>query len=103
MSYTLVAGDLEPDMFVTAATSGTPDDLQDALSVQLVWKKPDGTESTVALVGVDAAVGSYKRVWVEGDTDMVGVHQGRLQVTWPDDEVQTYPNDGTWMIWYVYA
>lgn len=102
MSYSLVVGDLEPDMFVTAARSGTPEDLRDAVTVELDWLRPDGTRSTVALEAVDAEQGQYKRVWEAGDTDIPGVHRGRLVATWPDEEPQTYPNDGTWMLWYVY-
>lgn len=110
MSYSLIVGDLEPDMFLTAAVSDVAQDLSDAVSVELLWRKPDGTESTVALTPVNAATGQYRRVWAAGDTDMAGVHRGRIVVTWDgpsdltsaDDEVQTFPNDGSWIIWYVY-
>jgi hypothetical protein len=102
VSYSLIVGDLESDMFVTAAVAGVADDLRDADTVELDWLKPDGTRVTVPLVAVDAQVGQYKRVWEAGDTDLAGVHRGRMVVTWPTDEPQTYPNDGSWMIWYIY-
>lgn len=110
MSFSLIVGDLEPDMFLTASVSDTAQDLSDAVSVELRWRKPDGTESLVDLTVVDAATGQYKRVWEAGDTDMAGVHRGRIVVTWDgeddmttaDDEVQTFPNDGSWFLWLVY-
>lgn len=98
MSFSLVVGDLEPDMTLTVSAS-----LTGASSYQLLWRKPDGTESTVSLTAVDLAAGQVKRVWVAGDTAMAGVHRGRVVVTWPSAQPQTFPNDGTWFIWYVYS
>ena len=102
MSYSLVVGDLEPDMFLTAAVNGTAKDLSDADTVELRWLKPDGTEVYVSLDEVDFELGQVKRTWVAGDSDDAGVHRGRIVATWAGDEPQTFPNDGSWFIWWVY-
>lgn len=107
MSYSVVEGDLEPDMLLTVTTA-TQRDLADAVSVELRWKKPDGVVDLVALVEVTTSVNSgvYKRVWEIGDTDMTGVHRGQVVITWDvgaTEEVETCPNDGSWTIWHVYS
>ena len=104
MSYSIVVGDLQQDLNLDLNV-----DLTTAVSYQLLWRKPDDTETLVALTAADLTLGQVKRVWVAGDTDMAGVHRGRVVVTWEgdipdpsDDRPQTFPNDGTWFIWYVY-
>lgn len=100
--FSVVKGDLEPDMELTAELNGAASNLTTATAYQLKWIKPDGTESLVALTAVDLDAGKVKRVWSTGDTDMVGYHRGRIVVTWPGDEPGTFPNDGTWIYWYVH-
>lgn len=105
MSYSLVAGDLEPDMYLTASLDGAADPLDgdEVESIEMRWRRPDGTESTVELTPVSLVAGQVKRVWEAGDTDDVGVHRGRIVVTYDTGEVETYPNDGSWFVWWVYA
>lgn len=100
--FSLIKGDLEPDMVLTAKLNDVAQDLTTATTINMKWIKPDGTESTVALTAVTLASGIVKRVWVAGDTDMVGYHRGRIVVTWPGAENGTFPNDGSWFIWAVY-
>lgn len=102
MSYNIVQYDLEPDLFLTASVNGDAEDLTGATALKLHWRKPDGTVSDVDLTAVTLATGQVKRVWVAGDTDMVGWHRGRIVVTRPTGENQTFPSDGSWFIWYVH-
>lgn len=102
MSFEIIEGDLEPDMFLTATVNDEPEDISGS-TVQLHWKKPDATIVDVDLTAVDLTLGQVKRVWEEGDTDMVGWHRGRIVVTRPGGEVQTFPSDGSWFIWAVYS
>lgn len=103
MSYGIVQGDLEPDMPLTVTAAGALAALPTALSVQLRWKKPDGTVSTVALTVVDAPTGAVKRTWVAGDTDLVGWHEGQIVVTAADGNDLSSPVDGTYLLWNVFA
>lgn len=102
MSYSLVRGDLEPDMEIDVATSAGPVDLSGALDVSMRWEKPDGTVVTVELVVIDAPTGRVKRVWASGDSDLPGVHRAQVVVTTSNDEPETFPNDGSFVIWWVY-
>lgn len=102
MAYSLVVGDLEPDMELTATVNDVAAVLTGALALNLRWKKPDNTISTVALTAVDLAVGKVKRVWVVGDTAQAGTHYGQIVVTKSNGELQTFPSDGSAFIWNVY-
>jgi len=55
MSYNIIRGDLEPDMELTAAIDGTAESLTGALAYVLRWLKPDGTLSTVSVIGATRA------------------------------------------------
>ena len=102
MSYSLLVGDLEPDMRIDVLAGTVAADLTGAIDVSMHWKKPDGTEVDVALTAVSLASGQLKRVWAAGDTDIPGTHYGRVAVTMASGEVQSFPNDGSWIIWHVY-
>src|SRR5689334_6146786 len=99
MPYSIVAGDLVPDLNLTAKVNGAPKSLTDAVTIQMLWMKPDGTETLVDLVAIDLNVGRVKRVWEDGDTDQPGRHAGRIVVTWDGDRTQTFPSNGTWFYW----
>src|SRR5262245_44981383 len=62
MSFFLVAGDLDPDMPLQATMNRVAEPLTGALAIEMLWKKPDGTLTTVALTDVDLATGQVKRV-----------------------------------------
>lgn len=101
MSYTIIEGDLEPDMGLTVYIDDAPAVLTGALVVELRWQKPDGTVSIVSLTTVNLAVGQVKRVWQAGDTDQVGYHKGQIRVTRSNGEYQTFPSDGSSYMWLV--
>ena len=90
-------------MTLTVTTDGIAQDLTSASAIVLRWFKPGDLVSTdVALTPVNLLTGRLKRVWVSGDTDVVGYHRGRVVVTWPTGDNQSFPNDGSWFYWAVY-
>lgn len=94
--YSLIQGDLEPDMEIDVAT-----DLTGALSVNMRWLRPDGTHSVVGLTVIDLPTGRLKRIWVAGDSDVVGSHRGQVVVTYAGG-TSSYPTDGSPVVWNVY-
>lgn len=102
MAFALVKGDLEPDMLITLSAPGALAALPTATAVNLRWKKPDGTTTTVALTVVNAVAGTVKRVWAAGDSDQVGRHWGQVVVTTAGGETASDPNDGSLLSWDVY-
>lgn len=101
MSYAIVQGDLEPDMVITLRVNGEPEDISDATTLQMRWRKPDGIVTTVTLVAVDLATGRVKRVWATGDSDVPGRHYGQVRVTRGNGEFQTFPNTIEMFSWEV--
>jgi len=101
MSYSCIRGDITQPMPLTLNVNGVATIIDDAATVTLRWTKPDGTTTTVALEEVDFSLGQVQRVWVTGDTDDVGLHQGQIVVT-VGGETDTFPNDGSLILWWVY-
>lgn len=101
MAYSLIRGDLEPDMELQAKINGVAENLTTAQEIKLRWQKPDGTVALVTVTSVDLTLGKVKRVWVAGDTDQVGLHRGQLRVVRSNGEVQTFPNDQSYYLWNV--
>lgn len=101
--YTIVKGDLAPDMLITVSSSAEPggSNITGALAIELDWLKPDGTRSSIALATVDLSTGQVRRQWQTGDTDVPGTHQGRVVVTRGDGRQQTFPSDGSALRWVV--
>lgn len=101
--YSLVVGDLEPDMEIDLTTNGQAVDLTGATALQLQWLRPDGTIVDVALVAIDLTAGRVKRQWVAGDSAQAGTHYGRVIVTMSNGETETFPNDGSSVVWNIYT
>lgn len=102
MSYSIVAGATSPPLQMTATVNGVAEPITDATVLQMRWRKPDGTVSTVALTAVDLSLGQVKRTWASGDTDIPGLHSGRLYITRPTG-VEVFPSNGTDIVWNVLA
>lgn len=108
--YSLMQGNLQPDMLIPLKAPAAQAALATALQVTLHWKKPDGTVADVALAVVmsgisnDPNIPSYcvKRVWATGDSDVLGQHLGTVVVTCANGETTSDPNDGSYMSWWVY-
>lgn len=101
-SYSLIAGDLEPNMEIDVVDAGGAVNLTGTLSQVLRWKRPDKTVTTVALAVISLAAGQLQRVWVSGDTAQVGTHYAQVVVTQSNGETTTYPRDGSHYTWNVY-
>lgn len=108
MAFHLVAGNLESDLRIVLDINGVAEDISDATAITMRWLKPDGSLVTERELVADAAggglaAGAVKCVWVEGETDEVGVHQAQVNVTRGNDEGQTFPSNGTYITWHVHA
>ena len=51
--------------------------------------KVDESASVISAVG-----GIVRYTWAAGDTDTIGSFQAEFEVTYPDDSIETFPNDG---------
>jgi hypothetical protein len=104
--YSLVVGDLEPDMEIDLTNQLSL--LTGALALNLEWFKPDGLGGflapvTVPLVAIDQPNGKLKRVWVSGDSSIAGIHRGRVIVTTSNSELAHWPDDGSYLYWIVHV
>ena len=102
MSFDLVVGDLEPDIIFQALENSIPKNLSSTTAIVLQWLKPDATVVVVTLTAVNLTLGLVKYVWVSGDTLLAGTHAGRIVVTYTNGDVQTFPSDGSSVIWNVH-
>lgn len=103
MAYSLVKGDLGRPMDITLGVPAAVAALPTATSVKLLWTKPDKTQTLVDLTVIDAGTAKLERTWIAGDTDMVGLHRGIVQVTNAAGKVISDPDDGTHLLWWIYS
>lgn len=98
--YSINVGDLGPAMIITLASNEEPDgaNLAGATDIKLDWLKPDGTQELVDLVAVDLTIGKVSRTWVAGDTDIAGIHIGRVKLV-RGGAPMTFPSDGSSIRW----
>ncbi len=103
MSYQLVQGNTDPDMEIDVTNpDGSVLNLTGAQSIAMSWWLPDGTFQSVPLVAIDLSNGKLKRVWSTGDTDVPGLHLGRVEIIDANSKPVTYPNGGKYVQWFVY-
>lgn len=103
MSYSLIQGNLKPSMSIPVTAPGAQAEFATALAFNLRWQKPDGSIVTVPLVVDNTTPNTLMRVWVTGDSDLVGVHRGVVVVTCANGQTTDDPIDGTSMVWWVYS
>lgn len=101
MSYTIPKGDTAEPMAIQIFRNDVMFAPDADATVELLWTKPDGTESTVALVEVNRLEGRYRRDWVAGDTDQIGAHRGRVIVTDAQGKERSFPSTTLPLTWYV--
>ena len=101
MSYSIVQGDLSPNLSITIGIGDLVEPLSAAQAIKMHWIKPDGTEALVTLTAIDLPNGKLQYIWQAGDTTLTGVHQGRVIVTLSTGKPQSFPSDGTWIYWYI--
>jgi hypothetical protein len=107
-SFNIVEGDLERDLRIVVDVNDTAEDISDNLGVTMRWLKPDGTFVEDRELVEDVAAGGFeagcvKCVWEAGDTDVVGVHEAQVVVVRGNGETQTFPSNGRYVKWTVYA
>ena len=102
MAFHLIEGDLEPDLSIAIVVNDAAEDLTDATDFEMLWKQPDGSVSTVPLTAPDPLNGLLLRTWDAGDTDQVGDHYAQIVITRGNGETQTFPSDGSYVIWTVH-
>ncbi len=93
-------GELEP-MDIVLSSNGRIDNVTGATNPRLIWKTPSGTETTVELTAVSLSGGKFRRTWEEGETDIVGIHRGRVVLEMASGNDRTYPNTGAWFTWRI--
>lgn len=101
LTGTLIAGDLEPDLYLQVKLNGVPRDLADITSVAMRWRQPNGTLRVVPLEVYEEGTGLLRYVWLSGDTNIAGHHKAQVILTYASGEHTTYPTDGTPAIWYI--
>ncbi len=92
MAYTIKQHDNFPDFVATVSDANGLIDLTDATSVKLILK----SDAVVidGIMAIDNAVGgglSYE--WAAGDTDVAGIYDGEIEITWSTGKIETVPND----------
>ena len=58
--------------------------------------KIDAARLTIVLKDADSGIVEYS--WQAGDTDTAGTYYGEIEVTYADNTVETFPNNGYFTI-----
>jgi hypothetical protein len=64
---------------------------------QMRARRPRGAPpviDTAAVVVTETGTPTVEYTWQEGDTDNAGVYEAEFRVTYANNEVETFPNDG---------
>ena len=99
--YKFKRGSLEKPMTLTLTdASGAAVPLTGATGAQLRWRDQSGTVRTKTITISDAAAGKVSVSWDPGETDIVGLCEGEVIVTYPTNRPQIFPGEGffTWII-----
>jgi len=95
-TFHLKASDTAPRLDATLLdTDGEAVDLTGS-SVVLELLEPRGGDVALeaAMDLVDPAAGTVRYIWDNGDTDEAGRYRVQFAVTYPNDDVETFPSDG---------
>jgi len=95
-TFHLKTSDTAPKLVVTLV-----DDDDEAVdltgsSVVLELLEPRGGDVALeaAMDLVDPDAGTVRYMWDDGDTDEAGRYRAQFTVTYPNDDVETFPSDG---------
>lgn len=97
---TLKQHDLWPPLETTLTDDGVSIDLTNAVQVKLLMKttttSPVHLVSGIMTIDPDQVVnrGKVSYDWIAGDTDTPDTYQVEFEITWPNAEPQTVPNEG---------
>lgn len=95
--FNIKQGDTRPSIEVQLLDENRePQDLQTAEGVDFHMKSVDTQEVVVdgsaVILNVDEAKVAYE--WSSGDTDIPGRHEAEFEVLFPQQDNETFPNDG---------
>lgn len=92
MTDMIKRGDLLPEWSVTLTDDKVPIDLTTAASIRVI-----GTRAGVVVIDQTVtgnASGVITMPWPAGSTDVAGLIQFEVEVTWPGAKPQTFPPSG---------
>lgn len=96
IDFKIKRNDTSPEFVVDLTAAGVAADLSDALSATFHMSKSTLPKVSAAAVIEDQELhlGRVKYVWVDEDTDTVGVYKAEFEIDFGGGVIQTYPNDG---------
>jgi hypothetical protein len=101
MDFTIKQNDTLPVLSLTLTDSGGfPFDLRYTSGVYMRMQKRGAQYAKIGrfVTVVDDVNGQVKHVWQAGDTDEVGVFRTEFEATDSLGRIQTYPNDGYYLV-----
>lgn len=96
MAFNIKQNDTSPSLSATLLDgSSNAIDLTDA-TVRFHMKAAGSSSVAVdgAAVIVEAAEGTVRYEWMDGDTETTGSYQAEFEVTYVNGTIETFPNDG---------
>lgn len=99
MAFNIKQNDTSPSLQATLKDASLTAINLTGASVQFHMKAVDGTlKVDAAMTVVDAEGGIVQYDWQSGDTDTVGAYYVEFEVTYSDNSVETFPNNGNKVI-----
>lgn len=96
-SFFIKQNDTAPSIeAILTDSDGRARSMVNAASVRFNMSKEDGTNVIAGGVGsiVNAARGIVSYEWVAGDTADAGIYNAEFQITYVNNQVETFPNNG---------
>ena len=97
VAHYIKQNDTAPDIELDLKDAfGAPVNVTGAAVAFSMRVKPAGTVKVDAAAGsiVDAGLGRVKYNFVAANTDTADEYEAEFQLTFPDGDIQTFPNDG---------
>lgn len=88
----LKRGDTAPPLRANLTDGGTPIDLTAASGIRVIGKRRGMTLFARTVTGTDQGV--IQMPWGDSDTQLAGVLQVEIEVTWPGGTIQSFPAIG---------
>jgi hypothetical protein len=101
MAFRIKTNDTSPRLAVTLEdANGNPIDISGNNGVRFHMKAFGATSLKVddGMIVADAVGGVVQYPWVAADTNTAGTYYGEVEVTYADNTVETFPNNGYFTI-----